>query len=1078
MSLQHLTRHAPTLLLLPVLALLLLPVAVIPFAWGLCWLGFLLLVWPMGLVTGHRQYLALFLALLVMLVGLLLPGRFVDSDELVDSLPVYLSLVGLDLEPVAGSSPAQHQVSLGASLGQAPESARRHVVLPWISDRNSPTRLSINCQPASSAQGSDSPSSCKAQVELGSGRKDYFVRATLDEPEGNNPSSSARTWGVVQLQSGDTLRLSGESGAHTRDLTITEPKDRPRYWVLGGCQVEKPSAGGVTRVALLDIYYTSFQDGTCKLRHVTDTDRKEMRWVSRAVEGGWDIGAYSFLELRSSGLRLVALDDPHLNVSLYPAGTAPPAPAAPSRSPATLASPRIDTEQDTRYFPPDRMETSPLAFSSGDSLRLDFLLRRFTLVELSPESESRCARSWNLGDCRRLTVSLTQHGLDLRIRDDARLFIEPHGRDLSSRKGMALTLLPDDLLLPSSQGGFSGEPRTFLLAQGNQKARTMFRQAYQNEATPLLFPFRLEGGTPYAATMDFSREKGVATLHVADSLRKVSFNAGERFSLGSADRITMEFEVARDPTAWLRIVLSPWIFAALLVAGSVLVTGAWKHPRAALFREIPTGGALLLLALLLLGSFATLFKAMVSFGVFSLPPGDWKAFDQLTLSTLLLPLALLAAWLAGACLGRMRRFKDPAGPSTSSRLSPWLLGLFVILALVRLFALWGREQLGSLRLVIAIPIFITLYVALLVFPPESIARQVRRSALARLVYSTVLAGLALSGWWMDKGALILLLFPLLAAWTWLLTTDRHAAVVRQRESSSRRKLTVLVALVALGAGMVLLFPGLASSLVFDPPERLLGYSPDPQQTCHDPENSSSFLANQCRTSVADPDEDGLEILEADGLLVSRGNPRHKIRIADWLNDHGPEDECKAAARLPTREGLEVGFYRQVSRRFLASSSEERRYFRPDLLDYPSTVVDPLLNDYLPSTTLVPQFPAFTISALAMGWTCLWAGLVLLKLRTAPEEPPDSASRFLWVAGMANLFLPVTGTVLGLATALDLYPNFAQSIPLLAIRSHSAWLLDALSLSMALFLLSAYHEQRKEPGTQPISPGGEQLGGEP
>ncbi|HEX2572145.1 MAG TPA: hypothetical protein VH877_21555, partial [Polyangia bacterium] len=224
--------------------------------------------------------------------------------------------------------------------------------------------------------------------------------------------------------------------------------------------------------------------------------------------------------------------------------------------------------------------------------------------------------------------------------------------------------------------------------------------------------------------------------------------------------------------------------------------------------------------------------------------------------------------------------------------------------------------------------------------------------------------------------------------------------------------------------------------------RLTSLDPAPGRFCE--RHVAAAPARQgCVTTI----EDGpaLEVLEQQKLLDPRSAVaarRHPLRRLDWLNDGAGGaggGACGAVDRLPTRDALEVGFFRALIRQYTAEGAVSGEYLRGDLLPFPRAVTDALLNDYLGTVAYLPQLPRGSLLSVALLLLFLWA-LVL-----GAGEAGASGAGFV---GLAELGLLAAATALTVGANLDVYPNFAQSLPLLAIRSNSAWLLDGGCLFLA------------------------------
>lgn len=1150
--------------------------------------------------------LALLVTLAVAAVVLALPWILTDASVLERRLPVFLSLVGFDLAPTREDpdEALRHTLQVGPAQGKE-AAAGRYLTVPWIPGRNAPATLDLRCtgdsnnannnnnnKDAESEQKGTRPAlACELRVALGPGRKDYHVSARVE-----GQKESRRVFGRLPLPKGASLSLQAPRGAgaatsgqsdgsgdqddsalRRRRLDVRRDGER---WLIGGCPLDDEDP-----LALLDLYFTEAkQGGGCALVPATDADALEKRWISRTVRDTWEIGAYSYLEMTEAGPALVLLTNEYVKIQQSSGipGLAP-APSANQNPPAAPAPPALSPAE-------------PLRFASGQRLRLRFHRRTFRLHELSEEDRADCVEAWDQEECQRFEVKQTGYDLLLRVSHRGRLSLEADLDDARVRQQLSITLAREELResatrVVDGELGAETRPRTFFYSQGGDEAQRHRRLLQDDAVTLVEFPFDLSTETPYAAWFQLQPPPsgGPPRLLVHDSREHAPLAPGRRFALGGATRAIFEYEVARAPTPWLRGALAPWALAALCLLGLL------AHQRRTLAR-IPLRSGLLTLALLLLGAFAYTYKGLLAFYAFTLFPHDWKAFYQFELSTLVLPLFVVVAWLTGHLLGsgieppqeragppgRLRRVLRGLG-RLPQRVGPrWglalLAALLVGVSLLRA-GFSGREQLGGMRLAVFHPLLVLLYglVCHLALgrsrsggsdetagdgsPPNQ--SQAPRALLpaanprpeeedtpaadshdpgaptpepadeapgavpstdeepgAKIIVLrprengplttedpgeapgspppadtplratatvepeepaasdppvatetgagdaedpalrpyTALALLALmvgvtAAWYSDKGAAILLFFPLGAVW--LLSVQRHLKLA-PNEAPGRRLLQAVQLAPAALCAVLLLLPGPIVGRFG--PDALLQVPTATPPVCAEVDDDEQG-GDPCTTptrvsvgrggsgaSVANADLErgaALRLLQEEGLIAGEGNPRHTIRVADWLNDRQPDATCRAALRLPTREGLEVGFFRELTRSFQSSPAEERGYLRRELLQYNRRVVDPLLNDYLPAVMLVPQFPRGTVSTLAYGWLALWLLVLLRGWRR--DSPPGPG----WVVGTALLTLVVAGTVLTLACGMDIFPNFAQSVPFLAIRTNSGWLLDAFAVGLAV-----------------------------
>jgi hypothetical protein len=657
-------------------------------------------------------------------------------------------------------------------------------------------------------------------------------------------------------------------------------------------------------------------------------------------------------------------------------------------------------------------------FALGETLRLAVARRVFTARTVSKD----CDPKPDFAGCLRLKGRLDTLPWIVQVKDNApRLELaididraEPLWRPL------AWTELTPDQLVDADR-----YPIRFSFEQGRWRSGEP-RPPTSGERL-LELPFRLLGGLPYSAQL-VPRLSGVdgATLIVHDSARQsMHFERGTRLELGPEEaRAVMEFERAPSPRRPARAAIWP-LFAA---AAGLLVFLFLVRP------EERRGHAPALLASCgaVVVAYGQLLRAHVGFAVVVHEPWDPNAFVQVVLSSAGLAASLVLATLSGVAVSRSlpdRFWKAMEGgrPSVAG-------GVLFVVAVSRLaFSIRGREALGPFRFVLIIaPLMALIWYVLSRHANDD---RAPRSRLRTLWY-LALAAFSVFAWAGDFGAVILLLAPT-AVGLVVLWSPGTGQIGRVALPS--------LLLFALVLGGVFRVPERVLSLAYNLHE-IPAVEVGHRSACAAPaarEENKCWLSQAARSS-SPAETNALDVVEDTIGEVGAHKRRKRLRVLDWIEDGNDASTCFAAERFPTVEGLEVAFFRAQIRRY-RDGGGDRAYLRDGLLPFALPVQKSLLNDYLGAAAFAPQMPPGSLAATAFLLVALAAAAVLIF--------PRALRSSFGAGGLGAIACLGCASVLTVAANLDVLPNFAQSIPLVAIRSETAWLIDAAGLGVALFLLA-------------------------
>lgn len=984
----------------------------------------------------------------VAVLGLLLARGselLAPPHESEDRLPVYVGVVGyhLPLRHDAAAKTFAAELQLGPPPSEPttpPGDLRFSLPLPEslrdAGAANAATRVLVTCEAGKDA----APERCRVElVDLGP-RRDYLMGVRSLGGAGTVTSGAkARVdaWTRVGL-----IELPGEAELVVRPVTIDgagggdetaagdavvsrerrfHVRSGPDEVQLGACRVRRPGdREEPLYLTLLDLYYMEGEG--CRLLPLGEQDVLDGRWIRRDALGRVEIPAHSFLEIGHEHVRFVPLEDRGFRVTLSDAAGKPLAPA----------------------------ERSQIEFAAGERVQLALLRRVFTEQGLSAKAEAACAQAWRAARpwwhwwehaCRRVKVTLEPLTLDLKVDRKGGLDLSIDKEEPQWRR-LAYVELP-----PADWERQQGQPRGFIYLQGWWPTNATERTPALGERT-LDLPFRLWSGLQYRAELrltpmagDVSEDARAVTVDLRDSEHRMQRATPLVVRLGSEVQAVLELDRAAGPWQLARAALVPSLGVAL---GLLMLLFLRRWPTDG--TPDPEGRGLAVAALLLVPvAWALLEKAMVAYAVMAHAPYDWEAFDQLLVAALVTPGAVAAGVVAGLVLGR-RLGRE--GERTGA-LEGVAVALLVGISLGRLlFSVLGREALGPVRLVVMLPWALGLFAYYL---------HRARGATSRLHHPVVVSAVYLvmvAAWYADKGALLLLAVPAAA----LVIAYAMAPGPWQRWRLLAR---VLTGGVVLGLLVVVAWPGGILRL-WSLGHRLTALDPAPGRFCE--RHVAAAPATQgCVTAI--DEGSALEVLEQQKLLDPRSAVaarRHPLRRLDWLNDGAGGAgaggaACGAVDRLPTRDALEVGFFRALIRQYTAEGAVAGDYLRGDLLPFPRAVTDALLNDYLGTVAYLPQLPRGSLLSVALLLLLLWA-LVL--------GAGDAGASGAGFVGLGELGLLAAATALTVGANLDVYPNFAQSLPLLAIRSNSAWLLDGGCLFLATAgLVAGWQRGRPAQATQ-------------
>lgn len=1013
----------------------LLPALVV--AWAVAYLA--LLWWWQRAGAGRAGAFAGAVALNACAVLLLwgVGSYDIASDEdLAARLPVYLGVTGYRI----AMPPAAGRFATAAALGpepaawppgpEAPElRAPHYLVLPGIPRDsqgghalNAPTLLAASCAtPAATAPAT--ATSCELSLRVTGQRRDYLPAIN---------AGGRWSWaGTQALPSGAQLTIRstigdpGRFGARRIALSIDGQTVR-----FNGCALEAPAPGeGDVILPVADLYFLAAPSPegaaagarACQRQLLSAEDRRQGPWLRPAADGSTQIPAHSFVAVRPGPeVELVPLEDRAFTVEVAGGG--------------------------------ERSDERVVRFAPGQEVEIALLRRRFREQPL-PRG---CGDGDDLLACRQLLGFLDPLAWKVKVeatRDRATLAIDID-RDSPRWRPLAWTELTPDRVADED-----GRPTRFSFEQGRWRAGEPRPLGDREELLEL--PFRLLGGLSYRAELMVKLD-GVdgASLVIRDSARRSrNLPSRSRTELGPDDaRAVLEFDRARSPRDLARAALRPFLVLALALVAILLLPG--RDERVARVVLLGTGATAVL-------TYTQLVRVHLGYALVVHHPWDPAALLQLVSSSAGLALALAAA--LAAALWWPRRWPRLARrlalrPTTVLRASAAVLALFAAFRWNR--SLHGRELIYDLRLVVFLPALSALYwyvgqrsssvVDAAQAWPAWLGRRWSQAARARAWRWTCVAGLwavSAAAWFADLGGALLLLVPTLLAFLFYAPPAQEG---RWRQAGViLRGAFGLVVAVALFAPSLPVRGALAWRGVVEIPALPAG----DRDVCADDEPDDPLT---CRLPQATRMK-ALEALEGAGMIAAGrlASRRHPMRLLDWLEDGDDGSACYATERFVTHDALEVAFFRAQVRQYRAESEGRRQYLRDGLLPFGEAVRRALVADYLGSVSFVPQMPRGALACVALLLVALVAAAALVG--AAPWRTPRGA------AGLGALVMLACAAVLTVAANLDLLPNFAQNIPLVAVRSTSAWLLDALALALGLFFVLLPPPDQPAPGPRAAAP---------
>lgn len=1007
----------------PLLATLVLSLYVGLFVSHVLSSGQRIAVWGLGL-----------LGVLIFLVG---PWYVASSASVLPQLPVYVGIASYQLPMIQRRDPAGTQarsevsVALGAGARRGLTDYRVTLpIFPEADDRapgaNSPTTLRVSCTGAPSG-----PRQCTASVEIDAARRDYHVEVTGGTP---------RRLGVVEIPSEAQLYFGFRSPGNAANLEERSiPIEvHPDHVTFGRCAV--PRAKDPLLVSVLDLAFMETSTA-CRTLVPSNQDRNLGRWIRREPNGAFEIPTCSYFQIDADGVRYVPLESRSIADRIeLPAeqSGAPPLRTEfvlGAREPAQVifVQRTFQDRSDTVSAPPrGRLQT----FLREHGLRDDCRVRWHATSDGVFGQNSACLQ---------VRVSVTRHAVSLSLDPNGSAIRVELGPSLRSD---AFVEIPNREWARALAG--RQQPVQYIYHHGHWIGSASPYGTARNQEV-LDVPFRLLDGPPFRATLDFRRADEEVAVRLRDGVRQQTFTAPAVVELGAPSGPSARLEVADAPAPgpFLRGAMWP---ALTLLALFVLFLG--QHPRVAL---LGAGVAVILL-------WTTLVRAILAYSVILHRPYDWKAFDQLVVGSTVTPLAValvsLAVLYGGPLLERVRRSRRQpamAGPPTADpdaqeqpastskapgdqhslrrvRVVVWVALVAVGLARV-LFSLFGREQLGGIRIAVAIPL-IAAGLWWLLWTPDPTAHAAPRTRW----WSPFVAGfVAVAPWYNDGGAMLIIAAPALLAVAY----------------ASRHHRGLLVA-ASIAAAVLVFFPRQVALYTYLR-VRQTGVTTlpgGPEAVCTQPATTTPDCQSRVYGDVMTA-LDTMHLLDATRTISER---RHPLRVLDWVEDGGRR-RCMAMDRLPTRDGLEVGFFRAVVQRYHQTGADGARPLRDDLLPFSSAVSNALLNDYLGAVLVVPQLPRGSLGGVPLMLAILTAAAWVARKPTRSARPP------WWFPAIGALAVLTAASILTTAANLDVLPNFAQSLPLLAIRSGSALFFDtlALMLFMGFWCLDAVRPREESEG---------------
>lgn len=984
------------------------PVIVIPVAWLLTVCAGGLHASLRGASWTEHRIIASIIAVgsLVLLVDLSIhgPSRFAGEQDVESGRPATIGVLGYLLTLDERGEVA---VELGPEPSVAPNTP--YISIPGIPGQsegthatNSPVRVGVACV-GEQCNIQLTPTGIRRDFIVGmraAGGDDWKMAGAVDIPS-TGYALRLRERADLGGPLGTQVLVEGEAFLE-RVIPITVDASSVRF---GDCEI--PRGPEPIYLPALEIRFIDTTHG-CRLLPLTDEAHLHGRWLSRARDGSIAIPAHSLFEVSEAHVRWYPLEDHNLASSIL-------------------------AQDGTEVVPtPPQLEVA-----RGDDFELALFRREFREIRLSEAVSEACAQAWRpLGEdwlhprptgCRQLLGTLHEQGFVAKVADREPMFeIRADRRDRRWGHQLFLDISPESWLTDPD------EPRRHVLLSGRWPQGTTYSGSNTVEAY-LDLPLRLYGTTPYRAVITFeTREDDGVTLWIADALRRGEVQVDSAvLTLGPPDaQALITYERAPHPWRVARGVLWPTL---LLSIALTLLSFSWLTGAriAATASRVAAFGSCVAVVV----AHGLLQKALVAYTLVVHAPHDWKAFDQLLSSALILPMTIA---FAGA-LALMGSGATAARGTSHGRRRLWValaLALFAVVLARSVGSVLGREAALGLRFVSLTPILAALFWMCAMAARSFAPRRGMTDGLTMALG----AGLVLS-WWTDKGAMLLLAIPVSMGIIPLLWG--HPVIGR-----------AYAWICAFAYVLILMFPQ-AFIQIWSGSENLLipRLSVAQSTVCGDTddEDIATLITAHCRTegSPLSP----LDTLDQAGVLdasASVSTRRHPLRGLDWMEDGAQYSECDAVDRFATRDAMEVGFFRAVAEHYRGS---EPRYLRNDLLPFSPGVTNALLNDYVGVVAYLPQMPRGTLSAMALMISMLFL-LVLAHGRPWSSLPGS--------AGVGAAALLLGAAVLTTAANLDGFPNFAQSVPLLALRSGSALMLDALALFTMVLGFALHTHPESEP----------------
>jgi hypothetical protein len=920
------------------------------------------------------------------------PARFAPAPSVEQGRPATIGITGYQL---ALDEHGTLELDIGPEPSTAPKAP--YISIPDIPSRsegthatNSPVHIQVSCADEQCSI-QLTPTGIRRDFTLGirgPEQDDWQIADAVDIPP-HGHSLRLREHTELGGSMGEEVSVEDESYLE-RSIPIEIEADHVRF---GDCEI--PFAEEPIYVPVLEFRFIETSGG-CRLKPITAADQLHGRWLERAPDGSIDIPAHSFFEITAEHVRWFPLENHNLATTII----------TPSGDELAATPPRLD-------------------FLAGETLQLALFRREFRQIRLPADIIEKCEGQWAaridtlIGGrptgCRQLKgyVKVQRFAATVETELDEQTFVVRIDR---RDPGWGHRLFID--IPPSSwTSGDLEQPRRHVMFTGRWPQGTSFSGSSTQEEF-LAMPLRLHGTTPYRAviTLDHGEEDDGVVLRIADASRRGEVSAGRaELTLGPpGSQALVTYEYPATPWRLAQAALWPTLAIAIALAALSFATG--------LIGTVASRVAAVGSTIALIAAYGLLQKSLVAYSIVVHSPHDWKALDQLLVSALLLPAAIGLAGALAVLFHRDSSSPRDTGPE-KSWVWPVLLGLLILVTIARAAGSFaGREAIDSFRFVLGTPWLASLYWMC----TTAAQSRVDRRWFVDLATVGVGGALVLS-WWTDKGAMLLLGVPVAMA---------MIRLVWHRPTPGR----IFTWVVALGFMFVFLAPMTfirAWSRTTDDLE-IPALSVAQSSSCEIIDDSSDIsrtITEQCMTPVST--SSALEALDNAGVLdtsATISGRRHPLRRLDWMEDGAQHSECDAIDRFPTRDAIEVGYFRALVERY--RSEQEPTYLREELLPAPGGVTKALLDDYVGVVAYLPQMPRGAFSASAFM-------LVALFLLTLGHGRPW---RSLWgAAALGSAGLLLGASILTVAANLDAFPNFAQSIPFLALRSFSALALDTLAV---------------------------------